>query len=136
MTFLFISFLFGPIDVSIFYVYLQVSTLYSKDINIYSLKMKNVELEMPSIFSCVSDFDRPRWEGGEGMGGVYWEHYWWGAYESERKFTSVHLQTDSPKNNTVNMPSSAENLPFIIISHLAKHNFINQALTFLSIFWL
>lgn len=66
MTFLFISFLFGPIDVSIFHVYLQVSTLYSKDINIYSLKMKNVELEMPSIFSCVSDFDRPRWSGWRG----------------------------------------------------------------------
>lgn len=60
------SFLCGPIDVGIFHVYLRVPALYSKDINIYSLKMKNVDLETPSIFSCVSYFDRLRWSGWRG----------------------------------------------------------------------
>ena len=65
--------------------------------------------------------------------GVYWEHYWWGAYESERKFASVHLQTDSPKIILSTCLLQLRISPFVIISHLAKHNFINQALTFLHI---
>lgn len=60
---LFMSFPCGPIDVSIFKLFTRVLCLYSKSINIYSSKMKNVDLEMPYVFSCVSYFDRLGWGG-------------------------------------------------------------------------
>lgn len=65
VKFLFMSFPCCAVCVHIFCVYM--SCLYSKDIDIYLLKMKSVDLEMPSIFSCASTVIGSDGVGGERM---------------------------------------------------------------------
>lgn len=116
-------------------LFIRVLCLYSKDINIYTLKMKNINLEKPPIFSCASYFDSFGWSGWRENARVFT-----GDVISGERVTvsgnSVHPLYTSRLIFLKIILSTCLLLkiqPFVFISHLPKHNFISQAPTFLHI---